>query len=93
MRSASFAGAIIRVWGQQGRYVRVFGVADKATGAVMRPDFYTRIASETKTFTVTAVLQLTDQARGLSPTVYMGLGQGVVAVRFGAETESSAADG
>jgi D-alanyl-D-alanine carboxypeptidase len=37
------------------------GVADKSTGAPMKTDFYSRIGSETKTFTVTGVLQLADQ--------------------------------
>ncbi|MGO9696405.1 MAG: serine hydrolase domain-containing protein [Mycobacterium sp.] len=63
MRSASIRGAIIGVWGPQGRYVRAVGVADKTTGAAMNPDFYSRIGSETKTFTVTAVLQLADQGK------------------------------
>lgn len=63
MRSVSTPGAIIGVWGPPGRYVRAVGVADKATGAAMNPDFYTRIGSETKTFTVTAVLQLADQGK------------------------------
>jgi CubicO group peptidase (beta-lactamase class C family) len=63
MRSASIPSAIIGVWGPQGRYVRAVGVAEKATGAAMNPDFYSRIGSEAKTFTVTAVLQLTDQGK------------------------------
>jgi D-alanyl-D-alanine carboxypeptidase len=63
MRSASIPGAIIGVWGPQGRYVRAVCVADKTTGAAMNPDFYSRIGSETKTFTVTAVLQLADQGK------------------------------
>ncbi len=61
MRSASIPGAIIGVWGPQSRTVRAVRVADKATGAAMNPYFYSRIGSETKTFTVTAVLQLVDQ--------------------------------
>ena len=43
--------------------MRSFGVADKATGAPMTPDLYMRIGSETKTFTVTALLQLVDQGK------------------------------
>lgn len=61
MTAASIPGAIIGVWGPDGRYVRAVGVADKATGAPMKTDFYSRIGSETKTFTVTGVLQLADQ--------------------------------
>ncbi|UQX01729.1 serine hydrolase domain-containing protein [Streptomyces sp. RerS4] len=47
----------------KGEYVRAFGVADKATGAPMTPDLNMRIGSETKTFTVTALLQLVDQGK------------------------------
>ena len=61
--AASIPGAIIGVWGPEGRYVRAVGVADKATGAPMQTDFYSRIGSVTKTFTVTGVLQLADQGK------------------------------
>ena len=61
MTDASIPGAIVGVWGPEGHYVRAFGVADKATRAPMKTDFYHRIGSVTKTFTVTAVLQLADQ--------------------------------
>lgn len=61
MSTASIPGAIIGVWGPQGQYVRAAGNADTATGAPMKANFYSRIGSETKTFTVTAVLQLADQ--------------------------------
>ncbi|MCC0096855.1 beta-lactamase family protein [Streptomyces flavotricini] len=47
----------------KGSYVRSFGVADKATGRPIRTDMYMRIGSETKTFTVTALLQLVDQGK------------------------------
>ena len=47
----------------KGEYVRAFGVADKATGAPMTPDLNMRIGSVTKTFTVTALLQLVDQGK------------------------------
>lgn len=63
MVSAAVPGAIIGIWGPEIEYVRALGVADKSTGAPMRPDFYTRIGSETKTFTVTAALQLADSGR------------------------------
>jgi len=61
MRANGIPGAIVGIWSPDGDYVRAFGVADKATGAPMKTDFYSRIGSETKTFTVTAVLQLADQ--------------------------------
>ncbi len=41
--------------------MRAFGVADTTTRAAMRTDFFTRIGSQTKTFTVTAVLMLADR--------------------------------
>ena len=48
MHAAAIPGAIIGVWGPQGRYVRAVGVADKATGAKMNAGFYSRIGSENK---------------------------------------------
>ena len=63
MTEASIPGAIVGIWGPAGDYVRAFGVADKATRAPMQTDFYSRIGSVTKTFTVTAVLQLVDQGK------------------------------
>ncbi|MFG2983271.1 serine hydrolase domain-containing protein [Streptomyces sp. NPDC048258] len=47
----------------KGEYVRTFGVADKATGAPMATDMNMRIGSVTKTFTVTALLQLVDDGK------------------------------
>ncbi|MFD7833647.1 serine hydrolase domain-containing protein [Streptomyces sp. NPDC059761] len=47
----------------KGSYVRAFGVADKATGRSIRTDMNMRIGSVTKTFTVTALLQLVDQGK------------------------------
>ena len=61
MNSTGVPGVIVGIWSPQGDYVRSFGVADTATRAPMQTDFYSRIGSETKTFTVTAVLQLADQ--------------------------------
>jgi D-alanyl-D-alanine carboxypeptidase len=63
MKTADVPGAIVGVWRPDGTYVRAFGVADKATGAPMKTDFYSRIGSETKTFTITGVLQLADQGK------------------------------
>lgn len=64
MREASIPGAVVGVWDRgMAPYVRAFGVADKATGQPMRTDMYLRIGSETKTFTITAVLELVDQKR------------------------------
>jgi D-alanyl-D-alanine carboxypeptidase len=63
MKTANVPGVIVGLWAPDGQYVRAFGVADKATGAPMKPDFYHRIGSVTKTFTITAVLQLVDQSK------------------------------
>lgn len=63
MSTASIPGAIVGVWGPQGQYIRAAGIADKATGAPMQANFYSRIGSVTKTFTVTAVLQLVDEGK------------------------------
>lgn len=63
MAEAGVPGAIVGIWGPDGEFVRAFGVADKKTRAPMKTDFYSRIGSQTKTFTVTAVLQLADQGR------------------------------
>lgn len=60
---ASIPGAIVGVWGPDGSYVKAFGVGDEATRAPMKTDFYSRIGSETKTFTVTAILQLVDEGK------------------------------
>ncbi|MFG2230703.1 serine hydrolase domain-containing protein [Streptomyces sp. NPDC048723] len=64
MREAQVPGVTVGLWAPgKGSYVRSFGVADKATGAPMAPDLHVRIGSETKTFTVTALLQLVDQGK------------------------------
>lgn len=47
----------------RGSYVRTFGIADRTTGRPPRLSDHVRIASNTKTFTATAVLQLVDQGR------------------------------
>ncbi len=63
MTDASIPGAIVGVWSPQGSYVRAFGVADKQTREPMAADMFMRIGSETKTFVVTAVLQLVEQGK------------------------------
>ena len=47
----------------KGQYLRSFGEADTAIGAPMSPGLYMRIGSETKTFTVTALLELVDEGK------------------------------
>ncbi|MER6123194.1 serine hydrolase domain-containing protein [Streptomyces sp. NPDC001795] len=62
MQEANVPGVTVGLWTPgQGTYVRSFGVADKSNGQAMSPDLYMRIGSETKTFTVTALLELVDR--------------------------------
>ncbi|MCU7823221.1 serine hydrolase domain-containing protein [Kitasatospora sp. DSM 101779] len=63
-RQAGIPGVVVGLWMPgRGSYVRATGVADTATGRPMSADSYVRIGSETKTFTVTALLELVDQHR------------------------------
>ncbi len=62
MAEAKVPGVMVAVSAPgKGEYIRSFGVADRSTGAPIATDMYMRIGSETKTFTVTAVLELVDQ--------------------------------
>lgn len=64
MREANIPGVTVGIWTPaRPGYVRSFGVADKSTGRRMTPDLYVRVGSETKTFTVTALLRLVDQKK------------------------------
>jgi D-alanyl-D-alanine carboxypeptidase len=63
LQQTGVPGVIVGLWSPGRSYVRAFGLADKMTGAPMQTDSYMRIGSETKTFTVTAVLQLMDQGK------------------------------
>nr|WP_314219757.1 serine hydrolase domain-containing protein [Streptomyces sp. DSM 40713] len=71
MKQASIPGVSVGIWTPgKGEYVKSFGVADKSTGREMDPGLYMRIGSETKTFTVTAILQLVDEGKiGLDDTI------------------------
>lgn len=61
---AGIPGVVVGLWMPgRGSYVRATGVADTATGRPMSADSYVRIGSETKTFTVTALLELVDDGR------------------------------
>jgi len=64
MQRASIPGAIVGIW-QDGRepYVRAFGVRDTATRQPMATDLFMRIGSNSKAFTVTAILMLADQGK------------------------------
>ncbi|MFI2643876.1 serine hydrolase domain-containing protein [Streptomyces sp. NPDC018610] len=62
MDEARVPGVIVGLWTPgRGQYVKSFGVADKSTGRGMSAGLYSRIGSETKTFTVTALLRLADR--------------------------------
>ncbi|WP_030158766.1 serine hydrolase domain-containing protein [Streptomyces sp. NRRL S-244] len=64
MRETQVPGVTVGLWAPgKGSYVKTFGVADKATRAPMATGLHVRIGSETKTFTVTALLQLVDQKK------------------------------
>jgi D-alanyl-D-alanine carboxypeptidase len=71
MKQANVPGVSVGIWApDESPYVKSFGVRDKSTGQRMAPDLFLRIGSETKTFTVTAVLQLVDEGRiGLDDTI------------------------
>ncbi|MFJ4682476.1 serine hydrolase domain-containing protein [Streptomyces sp. NPDC088789] len=61
---AGIPGVVVGLWMPgRGNYVRATGVADKASGQAMADDMYVRIGSETKTFTVTALLRLVEEGR------------------------------
>jgi D-alanyl-D-alanine carboxypeptidase len=61
MAETGVPGAMVHVSAPgKGTYVKTFGVSDKETKAPMDTGMYSRIGSETKTFTVTALLQLVD---------------------------------
>jgi D-alanyl-D-alanine carboxypeptidase len=64
MREANVPGVTVGLWTpDKGSHVRSFGVADKSNGQKMSSDLYIRIGSETKTFTVTALLKLVDEGK------------------------------
>ncbi|MGW7296809.1 serine hydrolase domain-containing protein [Streptomyces sp. NPDC054829] len=63
-QQADIPGLVVGLWMPgKGHYVRATGVADTATGRPMTRDVSVRIGSETKTFTVTALLKLVDDGR------------------------------
>ncbi|MFE7842309.1 serine hydrolase domain-containing protein [Streptomyces sp. NPDC057474] len=63
-REAGIPGVAVGLWMPgKGCYVRATGVADTATRRPMTTGRFMRIGSETKTFTVTALLELVDDRR------------------------------
>lgn len=62
MKEDSVPGAIVGVWiPERGSWVVCEGVSDLRTGRAIQPTDKVRIASVTKTFVVTVLLQLVDQ--------------------------------
>ena len=64
LEKSKLPGAIVGVW-QDGRpvYLKAFGTADVRTGAPLTTDAHVRIGSLTKTFAVTALLQLVNAGK------------------------------
>jgi D-alanyl-D-alanine carboxypeptidase len=64
MKQASIPGAIVGLWRPgHSPYLKTFGERSTSTKQPMSRDLYMRIGSQTKTFTVTAALQLVDQGK------------------------------
>ncbi len=64
MAKERIPGVSVGVWVPgRGTWVRSFGIANRRTRASMRSDLHVRIASITKSFVATAVLQLVDRGR------------------------------
>ncbi|MFI9363305.1 serine hydrolase domain-containing protein [Kitasatospora sp. NPDC053057] len=63
MSQTSVPGISVGLITPGGNYQKSFGVAEKTARTPMDPGLFTRIGSETKTFTATAVLRLVDQGK------------------------------
>jgi len=64
MEDKNLPGVVVGVWTpDEGEYVTAQGTANRDTGREREPEDPFRIASITKTFTGTAILQLVDQGR------------------------------
>ena len=62
--AANLPGLVVGVWVPgRGSYVQALGISDTATSAPLQLSDHFRIASNTKTFTATAILQLVDEKR------------------------------
>jgi D-alanyl-D-alanine carboxypeptidase len=63
MKSERLPGLTIRITGPKGSYGMAYGFADTRSRAPMTPGLHVRIASITKTFVATAVLQQVQRGR------------------------------
>ncbi len=63
MQQGRLPGVMVRISGPKGSYERSYGVSNLATRKPMDADDHVRIASITKSFTATAVLQQVDRRR------------------------------
>jgi D-alanyl-D-alanine carboxypeptidase len=63
MNEKDVPGVIVGVWTPEGTFVEAFGEADIEKGTPMSIDDRVRIASNTKTFVATVVLQLAQEGR------------------------------
>ncbi len=63
MKSEGIPGVIVGVWTPRGQWVKAFGEADVKTGRPMKLTDRVRIASNTKTFVATVVLQLAAEGK------------------------------
>ena len=64
MKAENLPSVVVGVWVPgEGRYVRSMGVADRRTGRKRQPQELFRIASISKTFIATTILQLVDEGR------------------------------
>ena len=63
MRTNHTPGALIDIWGPKGRYVKAKGVADLATGERLDKRMQFKLASQTKSFTATLILQLVGEGK------------------------------
>jgi D-alanyl-D-alanine carboxypeptidase len=56
-------GVLVGIWSPKGTFVSATGVADLATGTPLTTDMQFKIASQTKVFTATLILQLVGEGK------------------------------
>jgi D-alanyl-D-alanine carboxypeptidase len=63
MQAQRLPGVMIKISGPKGNYEKAYGVANRTTGGPIRVSDHVRIASITKSFTATAVLEQVQHGR------------------------------